>query len=61
MKNGKSHYSEPKGRIFERGTELRDVVVIGKDQNGEPQLWSTFDEAATNEFLETAGVLEPTA
>lgn len=58
---GKAHYGEPKGRIFERGQDLRDVVVIGKDQNGETQLWSSFDEPRTNEFLANAGVLEPTA
>lgn len=58
---GKANYSEPKGRIFERAAELHSVVVIGKDQNGDPQLWSTFDERGTNEFLATAGVLEPTS
>jgi hypothetical protein len=58
----KGHFSEPKGRIFDRASnELRDVIVIGKDQNGDVQLWSTGDQQSTASLFDTArsAVLEP--
>lgn len=57
----KSHFGEPKARVFERGQELRDVTLVGKDANGDVQIWSTLDQQANNELFENAGLLEPTS
>jgi hypothetical protein len=39
----KTHYSEPKGRIFEQAQNLRDVVIFVS--------WSSLDERATEALL----------
>jgi hypothetical protein len=47
----KTHYSEPKGRIFEQAQNLRDVVIFGRDADGALVSWSSLDERATEALL----------
>jgi len=56
-----THFSEQKARVFERGQELRDVTIVGKDTNGKVQIWSTLDQRSNAELFENAGLYEPTA
>jgi hypothetical protein len=59
----KSHYNEPKGRIFDRAAnDLRDVLIVGKDADGKLQLWSSTDQRSTVELFDQARefVTEPT-
>jgi hypothetical protein len=49
-----AHYGEPKARVLERSAEMRDVIVVGKDANGQPQIWSTLDDRQVESLFKTA-------
>jgi hypothetical protein len=49
-----AHYSEPKARILERASELRDVTVVGKEQSGKTVIWSSLPDQQTEQLFTEA-------
>lgn len=51
------NYKQSKQRIFaaDQAQGLDDVIVIGRDPNGQPVGWSTLDEQATRALLDQHG------
>jgi hypothetical protein len=59
MKDGQSHYSEPKARVLDRASELRDVTIVGKNADGDVQIWSTLDQRTATEQFQKSDLFEP--
>lgn len=49
-----SHYGEPKARVLERATEMRDVIVVGTDANGKTQIWGTLPDQQAESLFKQA-------